>query len=120
MAIHNKSHHNSALMSILRSNKENIKNQSSIDFPRPEKSVVLLDIDDCMNALKKLPDESVQLILIDPPYNLELANWDTYSNYMEWAKNCGTHASGYFLWKICNRLCEKIGRLFFFKFYHFP
>lgn len=87
MAIHNKSHHNSALMSILRSNKENIKNQSSIDFPRPEKSVVLLDIDDCMNALKKLPDESVQLILIDPPYNLELANWDTYSNYMEWAKN---------------------------------
>ena len=34
---------------------------------------------------------------------------------MEWAKNCGAHASGYFLWKVCNRLCEKIGRLFFFK-----
>lgn len=35
--------------------------------------------------MKLLPDESVQLICIDPPYNLELAGWDIYDNYIEWA-----------------------------------
>lgn len=86
MAIHNKSHRNSALRSILHSNKENLKNKSSIDFKKPDKSFILLKIDDCVKQLKQLPDESVQLILIDPPYNLDLANWDNYGNYMEWSK----------------------------------
>ena len=40
---------------------------------------------DCCDFLKLLPDESVQLICIDPPYNLELAGWDIYDNYVEWA-----------------------------------
>ncbi len=86
MAIHNKSHHNSALRSILHANKENIKNKTSIDFDKPEITISLLLIEDCVQALKKLPDESVQLILIDPPYNLDLAQWDMHKNYMEWAK----------------------------------
>lgn len=86
MAIHNKSHHNSALMSILHNNKENIKNKTSKDFKVPNESALLLSIDDCLNSLEKLPDESVQLILIDPPYNLDLEKWDTYDNYIEWAK----------------------------------
>lgn len=34
-----------------------------------------------------MPDESVQLICIDPPYNLEVAEWDSYSNYIDWASN---------------------------------
>lgn len=85
MAIHNKSHSNSALRSLLHKNKENLKNKTSVDFTMPEKSFYLLNIKDCVQALKDLPDESVQLILIDPPYNLELANWDVYENYMKWA-----------------------------------
>jgi len=86
MAIHNKSHHNSALRSLLHANKENIKNKTSVDFQKPDKVISLLLIEDCVKALKKIPDESVQLILIDPPYNLDLAQWDTHKNYMEWAK----------------------------------
>ena len=35
--------------------------------------------------MKNIPDESVQLICVDPPYNLELAGWDIYDNYLEWA-----------------------------------
>ena len=35
--------------------------------------------------MKQLPDKSIQLICIDPPYNLELAGWDIYENYIEWA-----------------------------------
>ena len=47
--------------------------------------MVVLNIMDCCEFLKKLPDESVQLICIDPPYNLELAGWGSYENYIGWA-----------------------------------
>ena len=47
--------------------------------------MICLSIMDCCDFLKTIPDESVQLICIDPPYNLELAGWDTYDNYIEWA-----------------------------------
>ena len=85
MAIHNKSHSNSALMSINKMNSNNIKSKTSIDFKIPKKTNCILINKDCINLLKQLPDESVQLILIDPPYNLDLEVWDTYDNYIEWA-----------------------------------
>lgn len=85
MAIYNKSHNNSGLMSMNRMKKDNIKHKSSVDFTIPEKTNCILLNQDCLELLQNLPDESVQLILIDPPYNLDLAVWDTYENYMEWA-----------------------------------
>jgi len=85
MAIHNKSHSNSGLMSINRMNTNNIKHKTSVDFNMPNETNCVLYNEDCMETLKRLPDESVQLILIDPPYNLDLAVWDTYENYIEWA-----------------------------------
>lgn len=88
MAIHNKSHSNHALMALnkLRRNN-NIKQKSAKDFNLPDKSVVSLNIMDCCDFLKSLPDESVQLICIDPPYNLAVAKWDSYNNYIDWASN---------------------------------
>ena len=86
MAIHNKSHYNHALMSLNKMRKDNtIKHKTAKDFPTPNNSVVSLSIMDCCEYLKMLPDESVQLICIDPPYNLELAGWDVYDDYIEWA-----------------------------------
>lgn len=86
MAIHNKSHNNHALMSLNKMRKDkSIKQKTSKDFKKPEQANVLHSIMDCCDFLKKLPDESVQLICIDPPYNLELARWDIYENYIEWA-----------------------------------
>jgi modification methylase len=32
-----------------------------------------IEIGDCLDALKRLPDESVDLVFADPPYNLQLA-----------------------------------------------
>ena len=81
----NKSHFNSALRSINKMNRENIKHASSIDFKVPEQTNHIHLIADCMDVLKSLPDNSIQLILLDPPYNLDLADWDTYENYIEWA-----------------------------------
>lgn len=86
MAIHNKSHHNHALMSINKMSKDKtLKNKTASDFETPKKPMICLNIMDCCDFLKQIPDKSVQLICIDPPYNLELAAWDIYDNYIEWA-----------------------------------
>ena len=87
MAIYNKSHNNHALKSLNKIRRENLKTKSSIDFSIPEKTNILLQIADCLEVLKKIPDNSVQLICIDPPYNLELEKWDIYENYILWADN---------------------------------
>jgi site-specific DNA-methyltransferase (adenine-specific) len=43
-------------------------------------------IQDAVGFLKALPNSSIQLILIDPPYNLDLDTWDSFHNYLDWAK----------------------------------
>ncbi len=86
MAIHNKAHHNHALMFINKMRKDNnLKHKTSKDFLIPQQAIICFNIMDCMDFLKFIPDESIQLICIDPPYNLELAGWDIYDNYVEWA-----------------------------------
>lgn len=85
MAIHNKSHYNSGLMQLNKMHRDNIKHKSSVDFAIPEITNCVLLTEDCLSLLKALPDESVQLILIDPPYNLDLEKWDSFSNYIDWA-----------------------------------
>ena len=73
-------------MSLNKMRKDNtLKHKTSSDFEIPEKSMICLNISDCCDFLKTIPDESVQLICIDPPYNLQLAGWDIYENYIEWA-----------------------------------
>lgn len=43
-------------------------------------------VEDCLDALKKLPDNSVQLIVCDPPYNILMADWDEHDDYISWAR----------------------------------
>lgn len=86
MSIHNKSHSNHALISLNKMRKDNsLKYKSADDFDKPNKVKILLRISDCGDFLKELPDDSIQLICIDPPYNLELAGWDIFEDYIEWA-----------------------------------
>ena len=86
MAIHNKSHNNHALISLNKMRKDkNIKQKTASDFEKPALVKVLHCVMDCCEFMKSLPDESVQLICVDPPYNLKLAGWDIYENYIEWA-----------------------------------
>ena len=42
---------------------------------------------DCLKLMKKLPDNSVDLIIADPPYNENKADWDSIENYLEWWEN---------------------------------
>ena len=38
---------------------------------------------DCIQQLDKVKDKSVQLICIDPPYNIGKDTWDSISNYQD-------------------------------------
>jgi site-specific DNA-methyltransferase (adenine-specific) len=40
---------------------------------------------DCLDLLSRIPDASVQLIVCDPPYNIQLAHWDIHADYLAWA-----------------------------------
>ena len=82
----NKSHFNSGLKAINQQNKNGKKHSSSIDDIEITKTIQAFFIEDAIKFLKKVPDNSIQLILIDPPYNLDLDTWDTFENYLQWAK----------------------------------
>jgi len=41
---------------------------------------------DCIELLKQVDDNSIDLIIIDPPYNIKKESWDDIKNYEEWLK----------------------------------
>ena len=83
----NRSHFNSGHRSMNRLTKLDKQHKSHRDFEIPDQTRHLVAATDCLELLKSLPDQSVQLILIDPPYNIDMAEWDTYQNYVEWASD---------------------------------
>jgi len=82
----NKSHRNPGHRSMNLMRREGKKHRSYIDHQIPEKTYHAFFIDDVLNFLDKVPDCSLQLVIIDPPYNLEIADWDDMDEYMDWAK----------------------------------
>ena len=70
--------------------------------------------DDCLNVLRKLPDQSVNLVLTDPPYNVAVretrkgtkktAEWDRIDNYIDWCVEWLTE---------CQRVLTPNGVLYF-------
>jgi len=82
----NKSHFNSGHFAMNKLKKDGVAHSSFIRSQVPKKTFHGLFTEDAVQFLKGLPDSSVQLILIDPPYNLDLAHWDTFNNYLDWAK----------------------------------
>jgi hypothetical protein len=43
---------------------------------------------DCLEGIRQLEDESVDLIITDPPYNIGKAEWDKIDGYVDWCKQC--------------------------------
>ena len=82
----NKSHFNYGHRTMNWMNRNGISHSSKIEFKIPERTYHAIYIEDAVKFLKKVPDSSVQLVVIDPPYNLDLASWDSFNNYMDWAK----------------------------------
>ena len=82
----NRSHYNSGHigMNILKKNKKSHSSMRPYYLQRITYHGIF--IENAIDFLKKIPDSSIQLILIDPPYNIDVASWDNYENYMDWAK----------------------------------
>jgi site-specific DNA-methyltransferase (adenine-specific) len=82
----NKSHFNSGHIAMNRMKKNGHTHASKIDGIIASNTVHGIFIQDAIEFLKTLPSSSIQLILVDPPYNLDLEAWDSFHNYLDWAK----------------------------------
>ena len=60
---------------------------------------------DCLEAMKQIPDKSIDLVLTDPPYNIGKAGWDKIPDYIEW---CGKWFSE------CQRVLKDNGSFYWF------
>jgi DNA modification methylase len=45
----------------------------------------IVAVGDCLQTLARIPDQSVQLVICDPPYNINVAAWDDLDHYVDWA-----------------------------------
>ena len=72
-------------MNAMSSAGKNHSSTQGLDINTPSTTHHIAIVADCCDLLSKLPDESVQLIVCDPPYNIMLAEWDHRENYIEWA-----------------------------------
>ncbi len=83
----NRSHRNSGYKAMNAMNRDGERHSSvrglSIEMPKVTRHVA--EVSDCLDLLGKIPDGSIQLIVCDPPYNIMLAEWDKYENYIDWA-----------------------------------
>ena len=84
----NKSHFNKGHIAINRQRKNGVRHSSNTGLSESDvkKTIHAVFIQDAVEALKSIPDNTVQLVLIDPPYNLDLDYWDHFEDYLEWAK----------------------------------
>jgi DNA modification methylase len=83
---------------------------------------------DCIEELKKIPDDSVDLIFADPPYNMQLKNalyrpnntkvdgvddaWDKFSSFSEYDEFCTAWLSE------CRRILKDTGSIWVIGSYH--
>jgi superfamily II DNA or RNA helicase/DNA modification methylase len=87
LSMANRSHWNAGHMGInaLRKNGRVHSSQEGIVKELPQKTFHSVLTIDCFELLKKMPDSSVQLIICDPPYNIQMAHWDAHTDYLSWA-----------------------------------
>jgi site-specific DNA-methyltransferase (adenine-specific) len=83
----NRSHHNAGHigMNLLKKEQRAHHSFEGIDASPPTSTTHHVLIRDCGDLLAALPDESVQLIVCDPPYNIRMAHWDRRGDYIDWA-----------------------------------
>jgi len=84
----NRSHYNGGHRAMNAMRKYGLKHSSEalVSFREGEATKHIFDVRDCLDVLQKIPDNSIQLIICDPPYNISLAEWDTHADYIGWAK----------------------------------
>ena len=78
---------------------------------------------DCLEGLKKIPDNSVDLVLTDPPYNIDFSKYNTltgknkrkfhYTEKLKW-NNCDLKGISEILFKGFDRVLKETGSIIIF------
>lgn len=58
--------------------------QEWIEKEKPINNIVCCD---CLEGMKQIKDNSIDLVVIDPPYNVGIADWDIIDNYKIYLKS---------------------------------
>jgi DNA modification methylase len=58
---------------------------AKIDIAPIHETQHVVAVCDCLELLDDIPDDSIQLVICDPPYNINVARWDALKDYVEWA-----------------------------------
>lgn len=72
-------------MNALRKRNGLHASEKSVPDHSITETVHAVRVGDCLDVLRLLPSDSVQLIVCDPPYNINLAEWDNFRDYIAWA-----------------------------------
>lgn len=85
----NRSHRNNGHMAMnaLRRRGEKHGSELLIRGGCPAETIHSVVQADCLELLARIPSDSVQLIICDPPYNISIAAWDTWPDYSHWARD---------------------------------
>lgn len=108
--------------------KKNLKIKQNIEITIDNLEVNKIYQGDCLNILKTFPDNFVDLVFADPPYNLQLQNelyrpnntkvnavndeWDKFANFEVYDKFCINWLTE------CRRVLKKNGTIWIIGSYH--
>lgn len=84
----NRSHFNAAHrgMNLLKKKGQAHSSTAGVSNEDAGKTFHSVLVRDCGALLAEIPDQSVQLIVCDPPYNIQMASWDAHGSYLDWAR----------------------------------
>jgi DNA modification methylase len=67
-----------------------------------------IHLGDCLQGMGRVPDKSVHLIVIDPPYNIKKAKWDSWKTVAAYVEFMGK------VFAECERVLKDNGSFYFF------
>jgi site-specific DNA-methyltransferase (adenine-specific) len=82
----NRSHFNAAHRMMNKMSRDGVFHKSHVEWQKPSQTYHAVLNADVVEVLQRLPDNSAQMIICDPPYNLDISAWDRFSDYIGWAK----------------------------------
>lgn len=74
-------------MNALKKSGQKHSSDALVSAPSSGATTHIFEVGDCLDVLAKIPGGSVQLIICDPPYNIQLAHWDEHADYISWASS---------------------------------
>jgi site-specific DNA-methyltransferase (adenine-specific) len=83
----NRSHRNAGHIGMNLLRKKGLSHSSArvAIAPSAQPSCHIVAVMDCLELLRGIPSQSIQLVICDPPYNINVAEWDDRAHYVDWA-----------------------------------